>query len=75
MEIVARHSPDLLSLARDTASGRWLTDEESGALTNVLVAVFLAHDDQPGKQARATALEADDLAGRIEMQRRGYWRS
>ena len=73
MEIIGREAPDLLPLAREAVNARWLTDEECEALTSVLLGAFLARlhpDDEPDRQGA----EADDLLGRIEMQRASYWR-
>jgi hypothetical protein len=74
IEIVGREAPDLLPLARDAVNTRWLTDDECEALASVVLRVFLAHigpDDEPDQQG----VEADDLLGRIQMQRTSYWRT
>lgn len=73
-EIVAREAPHLLPLARDEVNVRWLTSEECSALVNVLVNVFRESLDKDGDPTREGA-EADDLLGRIEMQREDYWHS
>jgi hypothetical protein len=73
VEIMGREAPDLLPLARDAVNATWLTDEECEALSSVVLRIFLAHldpDDEPDREGA----EADDLLGRIEMQRPGYWR-
>ena len=72
--IIQREAPNLLAIARDAVNARWLTDDEVEALNRVLLDVFLRsldHDDEPNREG----VEADNLLGRIEMQRRGYWRS
>ena len=72
--IVEREAPNLLPVARDAINERWLTDEECEALVSVVLGVFLAHlgsDDEPDREGA----EADDLLGRIEMQRASYWRA
>jgi hypothetical protein len=72
VEIIGRDAPDRLPLARDAVNKRWLSDAEAQTLTSVLLDVFLrsldAHDE-PSREG----VEADDLLGRIEMQREGYW--
>lgn len=70
--IIERESPELLPIARDAVNSRWLTDDEAGAVNRVLLDVFLRsldEDDEPSREG----VEADDLLGRVEMQRRGYW--
>ncbi len=73
IEIIGRAAPDLLPVARDAVNARWLTDEEGASLTNVLLDVFLRSLDRDDEPSREGA-EADDLLGRIEMQRQDYWR-
>ncbi len=73
-EIVAREAPHLQPLARDGVNARWLTSEECTTLVNVLLNVFLDSLDKDDEPTREGA-EADDLLGRIEMQREDYWRS
>jgi hypothetical protein len=70
--IIEREAPKLLEIARDAVNARWLTDEEAQALSRVLLDVFLRSLDQYDEPDRE-GLEADDLLGRVEMQRRGYW--
>jgi hypothetical protein len=70
-EIVELEAPDLPPLARDAVNARWLTDEECEVLTNVLMRVFLAHlgpDDEPDRRGA----EADDLLGKLQLQRASY---
>jgi hypothetical protein len=72
--MVERRAPDLLRLASDSVNHRWLSDEECEALSRVALDEFLAHlgpDDEPDQ----AGVEADDLLGVIEMQRRGFWTS
>jgi hypothetical protein len=76
IEIVARAAPDLEPIARvaGNATWRWLTDEECDALAGVLLGVFLDHldgDSEPDPYG----VDADNLIGRIEMQRAKYWAS
>jgi hypothetical protein len=70
--IIEREAPELLPLAQDAVNARWLTDDEAEALNRVLLDVFLRSRDQDDEPSREGA-EADDLLGRVEMQRRGYW--
>jgi hypothetical protein len=73
VEIVRRHRPELLTLARDEVNTRWLTDDEAHSLSDVLLAVFLDHlgdADEPDAEAAA----ADDLVGLVEMQREAFFR-
>jgi hypothetical protein len=70
--IIEREAPELLPIARDGVNARWLTDDEAEALNRVLLDVFLRSRDQDDEPSREDA-EADDLLGRVEMQRRGYW--
>ena len=63
----------MLAVAREAANVRWLSDDEAQALIRVLLDVFLRsldHDDEPSRKGA----EADGLLGRVEQQRRGYWR-
>jgi len=72
VRIVERRAPALLPLARDAVNKRWLSDEEVEALAGVALAEFLDHlgpDDEPDREG----VEADNLLGVIEMQRRSYW--
>ena len=72
MGIINRTAPELLPLARDAVNARWLTTEECEALVSALLNVFLDpvdRDDEPTPEGA----EADDLLGRIEMQREAYW--
>ena len=74
VEIIRREAPDLVPLAQDAVNARWLEDNECQALSQVLLRVFINHlgsHDEPDRQG----VEADGLIGRVEMQRRGYWRS
>ena len=71
-EIVELASPDLLPLARDAVNARWLTDEECEALSSVLLGVFVA-DLGPNDEPDREGAEADDLLGRLQQQRAGYW--
>jgi hypothetical protein len=72
-EIIGREAPELLPLARDAVNARWLSTDECEALTNVLLRVFLDSLDRDDEPSREGA-KADDLLGRIEMQRQDYWR-
>lgn len=74
VEIVGREAPDLLPSARKTARPTWLTDEECDALSTPIEAVLFDQLDRDGEAARRAADEADDLLGRLQMQREGYWR-
>ena len=69
--VIEREAPELLAIARDAVNTRWLADDEAEALNRVLLDAFLAsgHDGEPSREGA----EADDLAGRVEMQRRSYW--
>lgn len=71
VEIIQREAPELAPLAQDAVNARWLDDDECESLTGVLLAVFTAHLDAHDEPDRDGA-EADDLIGRIEIQRRGY---
>ena len=73
IEIVRREAPDLLPLAREAVNARWLSTDECKALTDVLLGVFLDSRDRDQSPTRE-GVEADDLLGRIEMQRQDYWR-
>ena len=73
IEIIGRAAPELLPVARDAVNARWLTDEEGASLTNVLLDVFLRSLDRDDEPSREGA-KADDLLGRIEMQRQDHWR-
>jgi hypothetical protein len=73
IEIIEREAPHLLPLARDEVNTRWLTGEECKALVNVLLDMFLRSLDLNDEPSREGA-QADDLLGRIEMQRQDYWR-
>jgi hypothetical protein len=71
------HAPHLVGVACDLghhgSDPRWLTDEQCADLVQAALNGFLSDldaDDEPGR----AGVEADDLLGRIEMQRRGYWR-
>jgi hypothetical protein len=71
--IIEVEAPDLVPIARDAVNARWFTDDEVEALNRVLLNVFLRsldRDDEPD----AKGVEADNLLGRVEMQRRAYWR-
>jgi len=71
--IVRRRAPDLVPTA-EAVNQRWLSDEECEALSRVTRAEFLDHlgpNDQPDQEG----VDADDLLGVIEMQRRGFWQS
>jgi hypothetical protein len=73
IEIVDRVAPDLVPLARDVVNMRWLTEDECKALTAPLDEVlmdFLGRDDETSREGD----EVDDVLGRLEMQRRDYWR-
>lgn len=72
MGIIERVAPELLPLARDAVNARWLTTEECEALVSALLDVFLDSLDRHDEPTREGA-EADDLIGRIEMQREDYW--
>lgn len=70
--LVERRAPDLRGLVADAVNQRWLFDDECEALSRVALAEFLAHlgpDDEPDREG----VEADELLGVIEMQRRGFW--
>ena len=70
--IIERVAPELLPVARDAVNARWLTTEECEALVSALLNVFLNSlgcDDEPTREGA----EADDLLGRIEMQREDFW--
>ncbi len=72
IKLVERRAPDLKALAIDAVNQRWLSDDECGALSRVALDEFVAHlgpDDEPGREG----VEADDLLGVIEMQRRSFW--
>ena len=73
IEIISRVAPNLVPLARDEVNTRWLTEDECEALTAALENVFLESLDRDNETTGEGA-EADDLLGRLEMQRRGYWR-
>jgi hypothetical protein len=71
--IVRRRAPDLLPTA-EAVNQRWLSDEECEALSRVALAELLDHldpDDEPDQEG----VDADDLLGVIETQRRGFWGS
>jgi hypothetical protein len=70
--IIDREAPELLAMAQNAVNGRWLTNGEAEALNRVLLDVFLRSLDQDDEPSRE-GVEADDLLGRVEMQRRGYW--
>jgi hypothetical protein len=74
VEIVGREAPDVLPLARKTARPTWLTDEECDALSAPVEAVLFDQLDRDAAAARRAASEADDLVGRLQMQREGFWR-
>ena len=72
--LVEQRAPDLRALATDAVNRRWLSDDECESLARVALDELLAHlgpDDEPDRQG----VEADDLVGLIEMQRRSYWTS
>ena len=72
--LVERRAPDLRPIAAHAVNQRWLSDSEAEALSDVALQEFLDHlgpDDEPDQEG----VDADDLLGVIEMQRRGYWRS
>jgi hypothetical protein len=74
IEIIGRHAPHLLPLARDEVNHRFLSEEEGADLVEVLFAVFvdsLDEDDEPSREGAA----ADDLIAAINMQERSYWES
>lgn len=69
--ILEQRAPDLLPLAGEV-NRRWLSDEECEALSAVALGEFIDHlgpDDEPD----GAGVDADELWGVIEMQRRGYW--
>jgi hypothetical protein len=69
--IVEDRAPELLPLVAEV-NVRWLTDEECEALSHVALNEFIDHlgpDDEPDR----AGVEADELVGVIEMQRRRYW--
>lgn len=71
IKLVEGRAPDLRALATDAVNQRWLSDEECEALSRVALDEFLAHlgpDDEPDREG----VEADDLLGIIEMQRRSF---
>lgn len=70
--IIEETAPELLPLARDAVNTRWLTIDECEALTGALLGVFLDSlngDDEPTREGA----DADDLLGRVQMQREDYW--
>lgn len=72
IRLVERRASDLRALATDAVNQRWLSDDECKALSRVALDEFLAHlgpDDEPDREG----VEADDLLGVIEMQRRSFW--
>jgi hypothetical protein len=74
VEIVGREAPGLLPLAGKTARPTWLTDEECDALSTPVETVLFDQLDRDGEPAGRAASDADDLLGRLQMQREGYWR-
>ena len=72
VSVIDRAAPELLPLARDAVNKRWLTNEECEALVSALFGVFLDSLDQDD-EPRREGTEADDLLGRVEMQREEYW--
>lgn len=71
--LVARDAPSLVPLATDAVNQRWLTDEETAALSKVALDEFCGHLS-PGEANRTDrALLPTTSWGLLEKQRRAFW--